>query len=133
MTTLTQDCKALEKQRELKRTAKAEAEKQAALFADMERKLMVRMEAEDAESHRAAGKNYTPTKMIYGQIQDRAAFLEWAQAQSGEDDDPDETLYEIKERKGLVSELVRQRMDDGEPLPPGVTFYVKEYVSTTAS
>jgi hypothetical protein len=133
MSTLTQDCRELERLRQAKKDAN-EAKKAAdAAFEEAERRLIIRMESEEAESHRADGRNFTPTRTTYGQIQDRAAFIAWAMAQEGDEVGEDETLYEIKERKGLVSELVRERLDNGEPLPPGVTFYVKEYVSTTAA
>lgn len=132
MSTLTQDCKALEALRAEKKKLKEELDAKSLEFAKAERALMDRMEAEEAESHRAAGKNFTPAATTFGKIDDVDAFLAWARAQEGEGEDG-ETLYEVKARKQLVNELIRERLDNDEPLPPGLGFYVKEYVSVTAS
>ena len=132
MSTLTQDCKELEELRAEKKRLKEELDEAEQAFKTAERKLMERMAAEEAESHRAGGMNFTPATTAYGKIDDREAFLEWARQQEGDGADG-ETLYEVKERKALINELVRERLDNDEPLPPGVGVYVREYVSVTAS
>lgn len=53
-------------------------------------------------------------------------FVKWA-----ESNDPD--LIQYKERGAELNSLVRQRLDDGEPLPPGVGFYDREYISQRTS
>lgn len=132
MSTLAEDAKELTRLRAVEKELTDQAKDAKAERERFERAFMTRLEAEETDGVRTGGKLYTPTKTIYGSVTDRDAFLAWAKAQEGEGND-DETLYEIKERKGLVSELVRERLDNDEPLPPGVGFYVKEYVSVTAA
>jgi uncharacterized protein with LGFP repeats len=80
------------------------------------------MEAEDAQSHKASGTTFSPVKKQYATVQDRAEFVRWAQ-----ENEPD--LIQYKERGAELNSLVRQRLDDGEVLPPGVGFYDREYIS----
>jgi len=121
-TTLIQDAKALRK-------LKLDAQKATKLGKDLatkhaiaEARFIERLEAEEAEGVKTGGINFVPAVTVYGQIQDRAAFVEWAQENAPE-------LVEIKERKGEVSEFVRARLDDGEGLPPGLGYYEKAYIS----
>ena len=65
---------------------------------------------------------FVPAETVYGNVQDKAAFIEWAQQQ-------DEALVEPKPRGDLLNALVREHLDDGKPLPPGVGFYVRRYIS----
>lgn len=60
---------------------------------------------------------------IYPTVQDREAFVAWCH-QNGMDD-----LIQETEVKGRLGELIRQRLDDGEDLPDGAHYYVKEYIS----
>lgn len=91
-----------------------------------EQDLFERMEQEHVESIKTNGVLYVPVETNYGQVQDRAAFVEWA-----EDEMPE--LLERKERKKLVNELIRERLDAGDEIPPGLGFYTKEYVSQRGS
>lgn len=124
--TLSHACQKLDtlKKREKELKTKYESAKQEREIYELE--LIQRMEGEEAESHRTKGVLYSVAKTTYGSIQDRSEFVKWAEVHAPE-------LLESKERKGLVHEIVRQRQDDGEDLPPGVGFYVKEYISRTAS
>ena len=87
---------------------------------------MQRLEQDGVDSIRVDGVLFVPAETTYGTIQDRSAFIEWAKENAPE-------MFEEKERSGLVNELVRERLDNGEPLPPGVGFYVREYVSQRAA
>lgn len=105
---------------------KRDAEEATREFKLAERELLDRFEAEGASGHRSEdGVLYTRVKTIYSQITDRDAFVSWA-----EEHEPE--LLKTDERKGLVHELVRERLDNGEPLPPGVDFRVDEYISQRA-
>lgn len=84
------------------------------------------MEAEEAENHKTRGTLFSPVKKQFASIQDRDEFIKWAL-----DNDPD--LVQYKERSAELNALVRARLDDGEPLPPGVGFYDREYISQRAS
>lgn len=93
---------------------------------EAERHLIQRMEGEGCDSISADHTLFVPTRTVYGQINDRDEFVSWAA-------ENDESLVETKERKGLINELVRERLDNGEELPPGLTFRVDEYVSQRAA
>lgn len=93
---------------------------------DHERKVLEHMEQQDVPSIKVGNLNYIRAKTIYPTVQDRDAFIQWAA-------ENDESLTEVKERKAQIGELVRERIDNGEVLPPGLGFYVKEYVSKRAA
>jgi hypothetical protein len=62
---------------------------------------------------------------IYGQITDRDAFIEWAR-EEGLDD-----VVKMVEEKGRLNEIIRDRLDTQQELPPGTSFYEKRYISYT--
>lgn len=76
--------------------------------------------------HTKLGINFVRAETVYGQVQDRAEFIKWA-----EDEMPE--LLETKERKKLVNEIVRERLESGQELPAGLGFYVQQYVSQRAA
>ena len=94
-----------------------QAKFQAAKFA-----LLDRMEDEKCDGIKAAGTNFVPTQITFAQVQDRSAFVEWA-----EDHAPE--LIEARERKGLLNQRVRELLDNGEPFPPGLGFYNDRNIS----
>jgi hypothetical protein len=77
-------------------------------------------------STKIKGVSYVPVRTTYGHVQDRTAFLEWAK-------DNDAGLFHTVERDGLINQLVRERLDNGEPLPPGLGYYDKTYISVRGS
>jgi hypothetical protein len=126
MSTLAEDALALRELKLFKEAmarAKSEADEKHALA---ELRFMERMEAEGTDGVRVEGVLFTPTKTIMGNVQDRQEFVAWAH-------DNNEELIEYKEKKALVNELVRSKMDNGETLPPGLGFYTKSFVSQRAS
>lgn len=88
--------------------------------------LLERMEQEKVEGLKVDGINFVPTETIYAKVADRRAFIEWAI-----ENDPE--LIEQKERKAVLNEFVRQKLDDGEPLPPGMDSRVDSYISQRAA
>lgn len=122
MSTIQQDAKELRSLRkvaeDLDRNAKAAKEKAT----DAENLFFERMRTEDVESIKVQGTLFVPAETVYGQVQDSSEFVAWAEENSPE-------LVEVKARKALVNELIRERLDTGEALPPGLGFYVKQYVS----
>lgn len=118
-----------EQLRALKREA-AEADSIAkdlkAQYKEAEIELHERMSQEGIQSIKHDGTLYVPAGTTYGQVQDRAEFVAWAEAERPE-------LLETKERKALVNEIVRECLDNGTELPPGLGFYVQEYVSLRTS
>lgn len=94
-----------------------------------EQALKDRMDREQVESIKSGGKLVTRNEPTpYAQVNDRAAFIEWAR-------ENDEGLLEIKERTtdGILNQLVRQRLEDKQELPPGLTFYTKGEISLRAA
>ncbi len=89
-------------------------------------KLMERMRATGVESMKVDGTLFVPTETVYAQVQDRTELVAWAEEHAPE-------LIEARERKELMNQEVRRRLDDGEALPPGLSFYVREYISQRAA
>jgi hypothetical protein len=84
------------------------------------------MEDRGVDGIKVDGTNYVPSGTTYAQVQDSDEFIKWAE-------ENDSQLIEEKPRKELLNQLVRTYLDDGKPLPPGVGFYIREYVSTRAA
>lgn len=91
-------------------------------FEAAQARLLERMEAEEVDSLRADGTTFSPVEKVYASVQDRTDFVAWAR-----DNEPE--LIEDRERKELLNALVRERLDNGEPLPPGVGHYPRTYIS----
>lgn len=122
MATLSEDAARLRELRHHYDRAKADADAYKQELDAAEQRLFERMEHERVDSIRVDGTNFVRAATTYGQVQDRADFVRWAEEEMPE-------LVEKKERKALINEIVRERIDTGEPLPPGLGFYVKQYVS----
>ena len=67
-------------------------------------------------------------KTEFGYVQDKEAFEAWCTENQVED-----IYLKTTEEKQRISELVRGALAAGTELPPGVTFYVREYISATES
>ncbi len=91
-----------------------------------ERETFEFMEEHDHRSIRQSDGRYDLKSTVYATMQDRETFIEWCR----ERDLADEFLRETEE-KGRLNELVRAAIDNGEELPPGVSFYTKQYISIT--
>jgi hypothetical protein len=132
MTTTTEERTLAEQARELRELkAVAKDAKQAhdaakAAVTEAEQALMERMELEKVSSIGTGGTMFIRAETIYGHVNDRAEFIKWAQ-----DNDPG--LLQVKERDALISGLVRRCLDDKEPLPPGLGWHPKPYISQRAS
>lgn len=106
--------------------AKAEFDLKEKDFKEAQAALFARFRDEKSGGVKVDGIGFTPVETTYGTIQDRSVFIEWAEAH-----DPE--LVKRVEAKDRLNELVRRHHDDGEPLPPGVGFYTREYVSQRAA
>ena len=91
-------------------------------FRAWERHCLERMRDSDTESHKTRGTLFSPVTKQYASVQDRGEFVEWALSNEPE-------LVAYKERAAELNALVRQLLDDGEVLPPGIGFYDREYIS----
>lgn len=95
-------------------------------FKQKQAEVFERMDEEKIDSMRVDGVNFVRSATAYGTVQDREAFVEWAR-------EHDDGLVEYKERAALINELVRERIDNGEELPPGLGFYTRELIQQRAS
>lgn len=126
MTTLAEDSRHLASLRKRYERAAADAKVYKEEMDKAEAALFERMEHEDVGSIKVGSSNFVRAATTYGQVQDRSAFVAWAEEERPE-------LVELKERKALLNEIVRECLEDGVPLPPGLGFYVKQYVSQRAA
>ena len=81
-----------------------------------------RMEDEDVQSLKSSENLFVASSTEYGTVQDRGEFVQWAKENAPE-------LIAEKEEAGLLNALVRQKLADGQELPPGVGFYTKDNVA----
>lgn len=126
MASLTQELRGLRKLRLDRDRKKDTYEAAEAKYKAKEREVYERMEQEEVGSTSVAGVNFVPASTTYAHIQDRSEFIAWAK-------ENDESLLQEKERADLLNQLVRERLDNGEPLPPGLGLRVREYISQRAA
>lgn len=109
---------------EMRATAAAAAKAKLA-YDKAHRALWDRMDATGVTRADVDGYAYSYNKAkVYGTVADKRAFYEWAVTEGNAPE-----LFDDEPREKLVNELVRQRIDNGEALPPGVNFYTRETVS----
>lgn len=106
------------------READKEAKRLKKIHDDHQYRLIERMEQEKCKSFSDGETLFVSASTVMANVQDREAFVAWAK-------DHDEALLDPlpKERSDLLNQLVREKLDNGEPPPPGVGFYVREYIS----
>ena len=98
-----------------------QAKEASAALAAYEYECFSEMEDSNVDSMNTYGHLFVRISKDYAQIQDRDAFVEWAQ-----DNEPE--LLQDKERKVELDKLVREKLHNGEELPPGVGFYTKHNI-----
>lgn len=126
MNTLADNLLQLRKLKQRKHEAKKHADLCAAEHAEFEQLVWDQMEADSTTSQRAHGITFAASETHYAQVQDREKFNRWAE-------DNDESILERRERKAELNALVRRRLEDDKPLPPGVGFYTKRIIRQTAN
>lgn len=72
------------------------------------------------------GVSYVSKTTVFAHVQDDEAFQSWCQ-----ENQVDDVYLSLKEEKGRLNELVREAIDNGMELPPGVVWYPREYISIT--
>lgn len=120
---------ALDHLAELK-TVEKQAKRKAA-DAENERKnfeyaLHEALEARGVLGHKTTTHTFSLRTTLYGHVEDVDAFRAWAE-ENGEDD----TYFRTEEAKGRINELVRDCIETGQPLPPGVGWYPRKQITTT--
>ncbi len=113
-----------------RRVARDKAQEKADELADecrkLESELFAFMRDQDLTSAKVGGNQYVTATTVYAQVQDKQALIEWAR-------ENDEELVALSPRKALLNQKARECLDNGEPLPPGMGVYEKEYISIRAS
>jgi hypothetical protein len=154
-TSLKQDLIRLAKLKRESSDANKAAKEKTKTFKDNQRKVLDRMRNDDVESLKSAGTLFSPVSKEYATIEDRSEFVRWALENSepianfieafGDCNDDDEPLDELiqaihetsfvqlREHADPLNALVRERLDDGQTLPPGVGFRTDEYISLRKS
>ena len=84
------------------------------------------MESEDLWTIRTGTHTFSAKETIYGQVQDEDAFRAWVK-----DNELEEEFFQSQEVKGRINELVREAIESGRELPPGLGWYPRKYVSAT--
>lgn len=91
---------------------------------EAQQKLLRVLEEEELDSVKAAGQLASQYDIHFAVIQDKDAFREWAEQE-------DEVYFEAEPRirEDELNREVRRRLEDKEPLPPGVGFYTDHRIS----
>lgn len=128
MSTLAEDLRTLSFKKRAASKMRKVADAIAADAKSYELQCYDRMEAEDALDDNGGGTQrnkfgtFTASQTILASINDREAFEAWAAEQ-------DETYFEEKAREGIINQLARELLDNGQPLPPGLTVYPQRRVT----
>lgn len=115
----------LRKLKKLKDTAalrNKQAKEATAAKDAFEAECFTEMSDSDVDSMKTYGHLFVRSSKDFAQIQDRGAFVAWAA-----ENEP--ALVQEKERKVELDKLVREKLDNGETLPPGVGYYTKSTIS----
>lgn len=124
--TVAEQARQLQELRDRKDADAATAKQSKEAYDRAERRFFDALDGMGVGSIKVDGVLYVPTATVYGTVQDKEAFSQWAEMEMPE-------LLEPKPRAQLINELVRERLDTGQELPPGVGFYSREYVSARIS
>lgn len=92
-----------------------------------ERDAFDRMVAEGWEPGKSSlnrnGFKFRPNSTDFAVVQDADALRAWLIA--NEDDLADAGIVEDKFKKGELNRIVRSKLDNGEPMPPGLGYHTK--------
>lgn len=91
---------------------------QASLYAEME--------ASGVPSMRTTEGLFSCKSTAFAAVQDREAFTAWVHEQGLEDE-----FLRTEEVKGRLNEMVRDILDNGGDMPPGINWYPREIISFT--
>lgn len=125
-TTLTEDLAHLAELKARYRDLDKQAKDASRDMKSWEYRCFERMKEEGVKGHRDHDHLFTPVAKDYAQVQDLDAFITWAREHEPE-------LLKTVGREKELNALVRARLDDNEPMPPGLGWYVREYISVKSS
>lgn len=93
---------------------------------DYESDLFALARDEGCFSIRTSQGQYSLKAIEYGTITDMEAFKQWAEGLDLADE-----FLKIKEQGARLNELVNASLEAGSPLPPGVGYYTRQYISVS--
>lgn len=93
---------------------------------DAEIDLFHYMQRNGLDAVAAGGHMFAPRSTTLGVVNDQAAFEQWLM----ENDLYDEYIR-TEPQKARLNEMIRERIDNQQELPPGTNAYAKEYISIT--
>lgn len=102
------------------------ADKHKQEHADFQEQLFHDLRDAGLHSVRTDDARFDRRSTIYAAVQDHDAFRDWLIEKGLKED----YLVE-RESKARLNELVRDRLDAGEELPPGIGWFPREYISIT--
>ena len=104
--------------------AKITADQAEAEYRDSEAMLIAAMEDAGLKSVKTDNGTYTVQRTVYGKVEDAEAFIGWAATQGLE-----QQLTRVEVYKARVNEIVREALENGSDLPPGISFSETRFVS----
>jgi hypothetical protein len=114
--------------KQAERDAKALHDAASAERKDYEQSLYALARDEGCFGIRTPKGHYSLKVTEYGTINDFEAFEDWVKEQGLEAE-----FLKVEEQAARVNELVRAALETDTPLPPGVAYYTREYISHTSS
>jgi hypothetical protein len=123
---LTERFNHLAKLKEQARLSQAAADLDKKEMKEFEQDLYALAQSKGCFGQRTTHGQFSLKATEYGTITDLEAFVEWAKEQ-----DLEAEFLKVEEQAARVNELVRNALDTGTPLPPGVGFYTRQYISVT--
>lgn len=108
----------------LKRRAKAAAVETAAHERAMYDRMIEDGWTPNKSSIKLDGVTHRPAATDYAVVQDKAELVAWLKENDAG------VIESEKLRKGELDRLVRERLQNGQPLPPGLGYWTKTYIST---
>lgn len=102
------------------------ADERKRIFKAREAELFTTMDRLGLRSVSTDDHTFTPRTTVLSTITDMDAFVAWCE-ETGQMDD----YVKNVQQKARLNELVRERYDNMEELPPGVNSVIREYISTT--
>ena len=113
----------LKEQHRLAKRAATEAENKLNSF---QAELSAILKDEGLDSHSYGGYSYVPKSTVFGKVNGPEAFYAWCEENNMVDE-----FFTDKPVGERVHSIVRDRLDSQQDLPPGVSFYNREYISVT--
>ncbi len=102
------------------------AKERSARFKEYQADLFHYMRRNNLDGISSKGHTFALRSTDLGTVNDQEAFERWLKEQ-----DLYEDYISTEPRKARVNELVRERLDAKQEMPPGVGAYANEYISIT--